>query len=144
MQSSMSPGRQRGAALIVGLILLMVLTVLAVSSMRTAGLELLMAGNAQFRESAFQLAQTGVDATLRAPPAAPSTDCAAAPWDAPVDVAAMGGRYTRRVCDRGLSLCAGSSGECFNYEVTAEGTTEQRGARARIVQGYRIQAATGN
>jgi len=41
---------QGGAALIVGLVLMMVLTVLAVSTMRTATLELAMSGNAQFRE----------------------------------------------------------------------------------------------
>src|SRR5690606_2858774 len=37
--------RQRGAALVVGLILLMVLTVLAISGMNTSTLELQMAGN---------------------------------------------------------------------------------------------------
>ncbi|NND37810.1 MAG: pilus assembly protein PilX, partial [Gammaproteobacteria bacterium] len=39
--------RQRGAALIVGLVLMMVLTILAISTMRTSTLELSMAGNTQ-------------------------------------------------------------------------------------------------
>jgi type IV pilus assembly protein PilX len=52
---------QQGAALIVGLILLMVLTVLGVSGMNTATLELTMAGNTQFRQDAFQAAETGID-----------------------------------------------------------------------------------
>ena len=52
--------RQKGAALVVGLVLMMVLTLLAVSTMRTATLELLMAGNAQYKEKAFQLAETGL------------------------------------------------------------------------------------
>lgn len=52
--------RQRGAALVVGLVLMMVLTILAISTMRTATLELLMAGNAQYKERAFQLAETGL------------------------------------------------------------------------------------
>lgn len=52
--------RQKGAALVVGLVLMMVLTLLAVSTMRTATLELLIAGNAQYKEKAFQLAETGL------------------------------------------------------------------------------------
>lgn len=52
--------RQKGAALVVGLVLMMVLTLLAVSTMRTATLELLMAGNSQYKEKAFQLAETGL------------------------------------------------------------------------------------
>jgi hypothetical protein len=39
---------------------MMVLTLLAVSTMRTATLELLIAGNAQYKEKAFQLAETGL------------------------------------------------------------------------------------
>ena len=46
-------GKQRGATLIVGLILLMVLTVLGVSGMNTSRMEVRMAGNTQFRQDAF-------------------------------------------------------------------------------------------
>ncbi|HJP39327.1 MAG TPA: pilus assembly PilX N-terminal domain-containing protein [Gammaproteobacteria bacterium] len=54
------PDRQCGAALIVGLILMMVLTLLAISTMRTSTLELAMAGNAQHHQQAIQLAETGI------------------------------------------------------------------------------------
>ena len=57
--------RQRGAALVVGLILLLVLTLLAISGMNTATLELQMAGNNQFSQSAFQAAETGIEATIQ-------------------------------------------------------------------------------
>jgi len=53
--------KQHGAALVIGLVLLMVMTILAVSTMRTAALELAMAGNAQYKEKAFQLAESGID-----------------------------------------------------------------------------------
>jgi Tfp pilus assembly protein PilX len=56
---------QAGVALVVGLILLVVLTVLALSTLRTATLGLLMAGNDQYRENAFQLAESGITARLR-------------------------------------------------------------------------------
>ena len=58
------PKRQRGAALIVGLVLLMVLTVLGISGMNSATLELTMAGNTQFGQDAFQAAETGIDLVL--------------------------------------------------------------------------------
>ena len=46
--------RDRGAALVIGLILLLILTVLAISGMGTAVLQLQMAGNEQYQERAFQ------------------------------------------------------------------------------------------
>jgi hypothetical protein len=61
----MSPsGRQRGAALVVGLLLLLVLTILAISGMNTASLELMMAGNTQYQQNAFQAAETGIERAL--------------------------------------------------------------------------------
>lgn len=53
--------RQRGAALIVSLLLLLVLTMLAVSGMNTASLELMMAGNEQYRQRAFHAAEAGIE-----------------------------------------------------------------------------------
>jgi type IV pilus assembly protein PilX len=56
--------RQNGAALVVGLILLVVVTVLAVSGMNTATTELAMARNNQNYENAFQAAETGLEQAL--------------------------------------------------------------------------------
>ena len=56
--------KQQGAALIVGLILLVVITVLAVSGMNTATTELAMARNDQNYENAFQAAETGLERAL--------------------------------------------------------------------------------
>lgn len=53
--------RQAGASLIVGLVLLMVLSVLAVSTMGGASLQLAMTGNTQYAQNAFQMAETGID-----------------------------------------------------------------------------------
>ena len=58
------PRRERGAALIVGLILLLVMTVLAVATMGTANLEVVMASNTQNSQNAFQLAETGIDTNI--------------------------------------------------------------------------------
>jgi type IV pilus assembly protein PilX len=55
---------QRGAALVVGMLLLLVLTLLAISGMNTASLELAMAGNMQFHENAFRAAETGIEQAM--------------------------------------------------------------------------------
>ena len=61
-----TPGgrRQHGAALVVGLVLLMILTLLAISGMNTSTLELQMAGNFQFSQNAFQAAEIGLQRAM--------------------------------------------------------------------------------
>ena len=56
--------RERGAALIVGLILLLVLTILAVSGVMTSNLELRMVRNTQSQERAFQTAEVAIEDAL--------------------------------------------------------------------------------
>jgi type IV pilus assembly protein PilX len=56
--------RQQGAALIVGLLLLVVITILAVSGMNTATTELAMARNDQTYENVFQSAEKGLETAL--------------------------------------------------------------------------------
>ena len=64
MKSVKLKNRQSGAALVVGLLLLVVITVLAVSGMNTATTELAIARNDQGYENAFQAAETGLEAAL--------------------------------------------------------------------------------
>lgn len=64
MNSLMQRKKQSGAALVVGLILLMVITILAISGMNTATTELAMARNDQNYENAFQAAETGLERAL--------------------------------------------------------------------------------
>lgn len=58
--------QQHGAALVIGLLLLLVLTILAVSGMNSASLEFVMAGNEQYRANAFSAAEAGIERTLDA------------------------------------------------------------------------------
>jgi hypothetical protein len=60
-RSNVARASQRGAALVVGLLLLLVLTLLAVSGMNTASVELVMAGNTQYYQNAFQAAETAIE-----------------------------------------------------------------------------------
>jgi len=64
MNTNINIQKQQGAALIVGLILLVVITVLAISGMNTATTGLAMARNDQNYENAFQAAETGLETVL--------------------------------------------------------------------------------
>ncbi|MGQ0385037.1 MAG: PilX N-terminal domain-containing pilus assembly protein [Gammaproteobacteria bacterium] len=58
---------ERGAALVVGLILLLVLTILAVSGVFTSTMELRMVRNTQSQERAFQAAEVAIEDALANP-----------------------------------------------------------------------------
>jgi type IV pilus assembly protein PilX len=57
--------QQSGTALVISMVLLMVLTVLAISGMSTASTEMIMAGNEQLRNDAFNAAEAGIARTTR-------------------------------------------------------------------------------
>ena len=57
--------RQRGAALVIGLILLVVITLLAVVGMNIANTELASATSEQLRLRAFNAAETGIEARCK-------------------------------------------------------------------------------
>jgi hypothetical protein len=63
---AVAPIAQGGAALVVGLILLAVLTVLTVAGMNSVTLELLMAANSQYTTQAFFAAEAGIAQALAA------------------------------------------------------------------------------
>lgn len=60
----MPPNRQHGAALVVGLVLLLILTLLGVSGLGTATTEVRLADNKKQREFAFQAAESGVNEAI--------------------------------------------------------------------------------
>src|ERR1044071_1648160 len=58
---------QRGATLVFGLVLLLVLTVIGVSGMNTATMEITMAANTQFQQDAFQMTEDAIDIAIARP-----------------------------------------------------------------------------
>ena len=133
--------RQQGAALVIGLIMLMVLTLLAVSGMNTASLEFIMAGNEQYRQNAFQAAETGIDMTYATaaltPGAAPVTVPGTVPnsttdtWTTVTTSLAAGAKMSPPPNPRANSFGKFSY---FNYEIQSTGVSV-RGGRAVNVQG---------
>ncbi len=59
-------GGQRGMALVFALVVLLILTILGLSSLRTSSLEQLMSGNAQEQTRAFESADSGLSRALNA------------------------------------------------------------------------------
>ena len=153
MHSSVpNSSQQSGAALVVSMVLLMVLTLLAISTMNTASLEVAMAGNSQQQETAFQLAEIGLDRHVAAAreiacqsaDVVGSTACDLA--DEPVDD--MDGTYTTTTTYRRESSCPGGHSEdeidSFNFEVRSEGQASNGGATAVHTHGWYICAPSAD
>ncbi len=126
-----TPAKQHGAALVVGLILLMVLTVLGISGITTATLELTMASNAQFHQDAFQAAETGIDIAMSG--GQPGGALAGAGIVLPPTTLGDGSSSTEAVTtfqlatpvpDRAFSLGVGSTGavQAYHFDIVARGT----------------------
>jgi Tfp pilus assembly protein PilX len=136
---------QRGAALVVGLILLLILTLLAVAGMNTASTELVMAGNEQYRQNAFQAAETGIEQALTVLANVPQTGIPQTVAATPVPGSTSGDEYATSSVYLGenKNLNNFSTGKYvgFHYQIDSTGTSA-RNARTNNRQGaYIIQSA---
>ena len=61
------PARERGAALVIALVMLLILTILGIAAMNTSSLEEKMAGNTQEQTHAFQAAESGINSAINTP-----------------------------------------------------------------------------
>lgn len=144
---------EQGAALIIGLVLMMVLTLLAVSTMRTSTLALAMAGNAQYHAQATQLAETGIKDALERINSEIIFLNAADDWQesfsAVVEIPGGGsdlGRYdvTVSFIESG-SAPAGSSQEVIEahyFEIESTGRSAARNAKSTLRQGFYRRTGT--
>jgi type II secretory pathway component PulK len=143
--------KQNGAALVIGLILLVVVTVLAISGMNTATTELALARNDQNYENAFQAAETGIEIALAqgsfntlAPTLLPDLDIPAREHDK-VDVQ-LEFEDTSLVPDKAFSLGVGSGIAAYHFTATAtaesarsdDGVETSRDASAVHTQAFYI------
>jgi type IV pilus assembly protein PilX len=138
--------RESGAALVVGLILMLVLTVLGVSGMNMNTLELTMASNSQSQQDAFQAAETGIDLAL-AGHNFTTTAATNVPPTALADQidteATIEFKQTTPVPDISFSMGVGTgSVQAFHFDITAVGTGP-RNARATHTQSFYIVGPGG-
>lgn len=133
---------QRGAALIIGLVLLLVLTLLAVAGMNSASMEFIMAGNEQYRQNAFAAAEAGIEqamATGDFNPANATIDMNGAvpdsndTWDAEI-VTQLGGAPQGALWGNSWN-----SFSTYHFALTSTGASV-RGASATNVQGVAVIA----
>lgn len=136
--------RQAGAALIVGLLLLLVLTVLAVSGMNSTNMNLLMTANEQYSQSAFQGAESGIEQAIAKNQFNPD---ASLPPEKQENVRLDAiTRYTTVTTSQLMGMRQpafdGSSTDKYNtyhFEIDSTGTS-QRGATARNIQAVAVIA----
>lgn len=132
-----SPRSQTGAALVVSLVLLLILTLLAISGMNTATTELIMAGNEQYQANAFHAAESGIERTIATGPFTLQSP------PAPVtQILANGDSFTAQVRPKGLgAIVVGNSIGEFggaHFEIQSTGTSAVRGARSFHAQGVAL------
>ncbi len=142
------PGRQDGAALVVGLVLLLVLTILAVSGVFTSTLELRMVRNSQSQERAFQAAEFGIEDALGNPALSTSTPFTQAETTIPNTATASypdGDRYSYNLQFVGQSplgtgmtgYSIGSAFQSYHFQVDANGVGPD-GAEADHTQSFYV------
>ena len=138
---------QQGAALIVGLVLLVVITVLAISGMNTATTELAMARNDQNYENAFQAAETGLENSMGQGAFNTNASVAVVTIINAHDSVSSQIDYegTTIVPDRAFSLGSGSGVSAYHFLATATaqsrrdtGTTTDRDSSAVHTQAFYV------
>lgn len=148
IQSVNHRNKQRGAVLVISLLLLVVITTLAISGMNTATTELAMARNDQNYEYAFQAAETGLENAM-----------AQGSFDTLVEtdlgqnyintndevVAKVRFEDSTLVPDRAFSLGVGSGVAAYHFLATAEakskrapGSTTDRDSSALHTQAFYV------
>jgi len=142
--------KQRGAALIVGLMMLLALTLIGITTMGMNTMELRMASNAQNKSNAFQAAEAGLEVGVGLTNA---NDITTNPQviAAPVLVnaaATVNSVFVGLIPGRGSGFtggvaCPGSSPErtrCAHFQVTSVGQHLQSNANSRQLQGFYVLA----
>ena len=145
MKHQNSHRNQRGAALVIGLILLVIITLLAVVGMNISNSELASATSEQTRLRAFQAAETGVERglanlnTISTVSTAPVTDPVTAVDSSPVNPSTGVPQDAYQVTSqfRGWSTMSKGNSRNFNsYHFTVVSTgTSARNATAQNTQG---------
>lgn len=137
--------RQHGAALVIALIMLVILTILAFTGINTATTELALAGNEQSRRNASEAAAAGIEqsiADISLVGTTPGSRAEIAPTAlgaAPVEYAAE----TRYVGDEtGLPQSSADKFIGLHFEIESTGTSARNGRDVQT-QGVLVIASTG-
>jgi PilX N-terminal len=145
---------QRGAALAIGLLLLPIATLLAVSAMATATLELRMAANAEYHQRAFEAAEFAIEEaihsvdlgtgyTYSAPKLVPASGAPPAVPGFASDTYSYRLYYDATPADAATPPEAVSAGlQAYHFVIEASGASA-RGAKDVHIQGFYVLYPAG-
>ena len=145
--------RQHGAALVVGLLMLVALTLIGITTMGMNTMELRMASNAQNKSNAFQAAEAGLEVGLTLTDAENITTAQPIAPPALVNATAtVNSTFVGLIAGRGNGFtsgvaCPGSSPErtrCAHFQITSVGQHLQSNASSTQVQGFYVLAPALN
>lgn len=134
MRRHLHSTRQRGAALVIGLIVLLMLTLLGVSNMNMTSLELKITSNTQNHDQAFQGAASAIELVMQAPPNSPYYISPISKADQVFNTGTIGSVQTTATVSyveaAGDFMCVGESSKksCNIYKIRATGTHLPSGA----------------
>jgi Tfp pilus assembly protein PilX len=140
--------QQQGIVLIVALVLLVMLTLFAVSAIRSSTVELQIAGNEQIRKELAAAAQEEIEKTINS--MASLNNLVNGIYVAPTSTSLRGGKVTvsalQPVCVKAVPLtgsslahAAVSTTEIDHWEVTATATDTVTGGGVTVTQGFRVR-----
>jgi len=131
----------RGAALVVALLMLVILTLLAISGINTATTELAMAGNEQYRRNAAQAATAGIEQAITRLGAVPTSVGATLLPDSTTERYATATRFVGD--ELGLPQSSADKFVGLHFQVESNGTSA-RNASDLQTQGVMVVAASGS
>lgn len=139
--------QQRGMTLIVSLIMLIVITIFAVSTMNLANSNLKIVGNQQAQRFVESAAQEGLETVLG------SSSFFSTPQTQTLTINGLVVSVSKVVCIRSAPIVGSSAAlsgatntlpETNTFEVSATTTDSVTGARATVFQGIEINMPNGN
>jgi hypothetical protein len=136
-------GRQRGATLVVGLLLLMLVTLLGLAGATSAHIETQLAHNEQFRENAASAASAGIEVAISRIVTTPEP----APFAASAALPAFAARYETQVRFLGYDVAlpqeAGASLAGAHFEIVSTGYASRNAVDRQRAVVVRVGPATG-
>ena len=148
---TLRPHRERGAALAVGLILLLVLTILAIANLSTSTLDLRMAANAMFTTNAFEATERGIDIAIQTNVPDTTKTTVTVPLTAASGTNGDAYTYTIRfnaangvtaVPSGGFSLGSGVGFNAFHFDVSSTGAAASS-STTTATQSYYVVGPSG-
>ena len=154
MHVTLFPRSQRGATLLVVLVMLVMITLFVLSMIRLSGTNLKVIGNMQAQRALESSAQQAIETSISTASFFEDTATNTGQWLAGINsVPLTVNGYTvvinRPTCvltqpATGYSAVSGISPEDTNWEVAASATDPVTGAQTSIVQGVKMRLPAGN